>query len=115
MFHLRGNARTSGEPRRKEGGNIFEIGSRAPIVITLFIKNPNATERGKIFFHDIGDYLSREEKLQRIEAFGSLKGLSDADGWQEVTPDEHGDWLKQRDAGFANFMAIGDKKTGERC
>ncbi|ODT75598.1 MAG: hypothetical protein ABS76_33850 [Pelagibacterium sp. SCN 64-44] len=113
VFHLRGNQRTSGETSRREGGKIFGGGSRAPIVITLFIKNPEATERGKIFFHDIGDYLNREEKLQRIEAFGSLKGLADADGWKEIAPDEHGDWLKQRDAGFANFMAIGDKRSGE--
>tara|TARA_R100000365_G_scaffold3175_1_gene10010 strand:- start:1108 stop:3504 length:2397 start_codon:yes stop_codon:yes gene_type:complete len=113
VFHLRGNQRTSGETSRREGGKIFGGGSRAPIVITLFIKNPKETERGKVFFHDIGDYLSREEKLQRIEVFGSLKGLADADGWKEIAPDEHGDWLKQRDAGFANFMAIGDKKSGE--
>lgn len=113
VFHLRGNARTSGEPRRREGGNIFEVGSRAPIVITLFVKDPQAAEQGRISFHDIGDYLSREEKLKRIEGFGSLKGITDGGGWQEIEPDEHGDWLKQRDAGFSNFISIGDKKSNE--
>lgn len=38
VFNLRGNARTSGELRRKEGGNIFESGSRTPITITLLVK-----------------------------------------------------------------------------
>ena len=54
IFHLRGNQRTSGETSRREGGKIFGGGSRAPIVITLFIKNPNAEQQGQIFFHDIG-------------------------------------------------------------
>ena len=39
-FNLRGNARTSGEERRKEKGNVFGEGTRTPIAITLLIKNP---------------------------------------------------------------------------
>ncbi|MDR3182320.1 MAG: N-6 DNA methylase [Planctomycetaceae bacterium] len=38
LFNCRGNARTSGETRRKEGGNFFGSGSRAPIVITVLVK-----------------------------------------------------------------------------
>ena len=38
-FSLRGNQRTSGETSRREGGKIFGSGSRAPIAITLLIKN----------------------------------------------------------------------------
>ncbi len=60
LFHLRGNARTSGELRRKEKDNVFGQGTRTPVVITIFVKNPKAKESGKIFFHDIGDYLTRE-------------------------------------------------------
>jgi predicted helicase len=63
VFHLRGNQRTSGETSRKEGGKIFGSGSRAPIAISLLVKNPDAQSHGQIYFHDIGDYLSREEKL----------------------------------------------------
>ncbi|WP_286196921.1 DEAD/DEAH box helicase family protein, partial [Thalassotalea sp. G20_0] len=70
IFHLRGNQRTSGELSRREGGKIFGSGSRAPIAISLLVKNPNAAEHGKIFFHDIGDYLTREEKLEKVEQFG---------------------------------------------
>lgn len=96
VFHLRGNQRTSGETSRREGGKIFGSGSRAPIAISLMVKNPNATEHGRVFFHDIGDYLTREEKLEKITAFESVSGVSD---WQAITPDEHGDWLKKRDVG----------------
>lgn len=113
MFHLRGNARSSGERRRKEGGNVFDVGSRAPVAISLLVKNPNAQERGAIFFRDIGDYLSREEKLEAVAKFASIGGVGDANGWVRITPDEHGDWLKQRDENFGQHIAMGDKGATE--
>ncbi len=110
VFHLRGNQRTQGELSRKEGGKIFGSGSRAPIAISLMVKNPNAKEHGKIYWHDIGDYLSREEKLEAVNAFASIEGITNESCWQTITPDQHGDWLSQRDDGFANFIVLGDKK-----
>ncbi len=110
IFHLRGNQRTSGELSRKEGGKIFGSGSRAPIAITIFIKNPNTTENGRIYLHDIGDYLTQTQKLELISGFKSINGITAVDGWQAVTPDQHNDWLKQRDDSFSEFISLGDKK-----
>ncbi|AXS73373.1 MULTISPECIES: DEAD/DEAH box helicase [Pseudomonas] len=110
VFHLRGNQRTSGETSRKEGGKIFGSGSRAPIAISLLVKNPNAHAQGQIFFHDIGDYLSRDEKLEKIADYASVTGIEQ---WQRIIPDEHGDWLKQRDNSFGQFIATGDKKNSD--
>jgi len=110
VFHLRGNQRTSGELSRKEGGKIFGGGSRAPIAITIFVKNPNATEHGKIYFHDIGDYLSQAQKLEKITELHSINGISAANGWQTIIPDEYNDWLNQRDNSFSEFISLGDKK-----
>ena len=110
VFHLRGNQRTQGELSRKEGGKIFGSGSRAPIAISLLVKKPQAAQRGQIYFHDIGDYLSREEKLKKISEFRSIAGITDANGWQTITPDAHGDWLNQRDDSFNDHIALGDKK-----
>ncbi|MFL7961005.1 DEAD/DEAH box helicase [Pseudomonas kielensis] len=107
VFHLRGNQRTSGETSRKEGGKIFGSGSRAPIAISLLVKNPDAKEQGQVYFHDIGDYLSREEKLEKIGNYGNVAGI---ENWQKINPDEHGDWLKQRDYSFNKFIVLGDKK-----
>lgn len=112
IFHLRGNQRTSGELSRKEGGKIFGSGSRAPIAISLLVKNPNALKKGQIYFHDIGDYLSREDKLERISQFISVAGITETNGWQTITPDQHGDWLKQRDDRFNDYLPLGDKKGG---
>lgn len=111
IFHLRGNQRTSGEKSRQEGGKIFGSGSRAPIAISLLVKNPKAEQQGQIYFHDIGDYLSREEKLKKIAEFKSLKGIAATNGWTMITPDEHGDWINQRDNSFSEFIGLGDKKS----
>jgi len=109
VFHLRGNQRTSGEQSRREGGKIFGSGSRAPIAISLLVKNPNAKQQGQIHFCDIGDYLSREQKLVKIQALVSIAGIGAEQAWQRITPDQHGDWLRQRDESFTQFIALGDK------
>jgi len=109
IFHLRGNQRTSGELSRQEGGKIFGAGSRSPIAISILVKNPNAEEHGKIYFHDIGDYLNREEKLEKIAAFGSIEGITKANGWLSITPDQHNDWVGQRDDSFGKFINLGGK------
>ncbi|STW32746.1 Predicted helicase [Klebsiella pneumoniae] len=113
-FSLRGNQRTQGELSRKEGGKIFGSGSRAPIAITLLVKNPDAKEYGQIYFHDIGDYLSRDEKLLKISELSDISGITEANGWVHIVPNIHGDWLNQRDDSFNEFIAMGDKKVAIR-
>lgn len=111
VFHLRGNARTSGEQRRKEKDNVFGQGTRTPIAISILVKNPNTEEHGKIYFHDIGDYLTREQKLEKISEFVSIEGIADKDAWRVITPDQHNDWLNQRDNSFSEHISLGDKKN----
>lgn len=113
FFHLRGNARTSGEQRRKEKDNVFGQGTRTPILIAVLVKNPNAKQHGQIYFHDIGDYLSREEKLEKISDLVSINGITAIDGWTALTPDVHNDWLNQRDDSFSEFIEMGNKKNKE--
>jgi predicted helicase len=105
VFNLRGNARTSGEQRQKEKGNIFGSGTRTPVAITLLVKDAAKSGDGTIHYHDIGDYLSREEKLQAISEFGSMQGIP----WRSIKPNEHSDWINVRDPNFAKFMVLGDK------
>ena len=107
VFNLRGNQRTSGELSRREGGKIFGSGSRTPIAITVLLKNPAHTGKALIQYHDIGDYLSRDDKLKIVQQKASV--LNPDFGWLRITPDEHGDWLNQRDNTFASFMSMGDK------
>ncbi|MQF64337.1 damage-inducible protein, partial [SAR202 cluster bacterium AD-802-L14_MRT_200m] len=110
VFHLRGNQRTSGETSRKEGGKIFGSGSRTPIAITILVKDPNAQEKGKIFFHDIGDYLDREQKLAIVQEYKSINQIKSMKEFRVIEPDENNDWVNQGDRSYGNFMSIGNKK-----
>lgn len=110
VFNLRGNARTSGEQRRKEAGNVFDAGSRTPVAITILVKKKGAKHDGYVRYHDIGDYLSREQKLGIIAGFGDIRGIE----WSYTTPNENHDWLNQRNQGFMQFIALGDKKKREK-
>ena len=113
IFHLRGNQRTSGEKSRKEGGKVFGSGSRAPIGISVFVKNPEVAEHGRIFFHDIGDYLDQKQKLAIIRDFGAVGGIKDAEAWERVAPNENFDWLGQRDADFEKFIDLSEKNGSQ--
>lgn len=104
VFNLRGDAkRTSGELRRKEGGNVFGEGSRAPVSITILIKDNS--EKHEIYYHDIGDYLTREMKLKIIKDFDSIETIP----WNKVHPDLNNDWINQRDESYSSFKSLYDE------
>ena len=107
IYHLKGNQRTSGEQARKEGGKIFGSGSRAPIAVTVLVKNPQTKEQGKIHFAAVDDYVSREQKLVHLEQLHSILKAP----LQEIHPDSFGDWLSQRRTDFAHFIACDGKKS----
>ena len=104
-LNLRGNARTSGEQRQRERGNVFGQGSRTPIAITLLVKDPRHTGSAELHYHDIGDYLSREDKLARLVSFRDISAVP----WQQITPNPAGDWVNQRSDLFDTFPPLGDK------
>ena len=105
VFDLRGNARTQGEERKKESGTVFGGGSRAPVAITILVKNP-AKKSCTIRYYDIGDYHSREEKLKIINDTNAISGISQ---WQVIKPDKHHDWLDQRAGEFSTYLPMGSK------
>ena len=94
--------RAANSPRR-EGGQTFGSGSRATVAIMLLVKQPGAVPAGGgvISYHDIGDYLSREEKLAAV-AETSIDDLP----WQRITPNEHHDWLSQRDGRYGRLIPL---------
>lgn len=100
VFDLRGNMRSP--EWRKEGGQTFGSGSQTPIAVTMLVKNPDSNEHGVIRYHDVGDYKTREEKLEAM-----LEGAASEPEWQILNQDRHGDWLNQRDDSFYTFAPIG--------
>ncbi len=109
VYNLRGNQRTAGELSRKEGGKVFGSGSRNTVAIVIGIKDSNHAGPCHVCYRDIGDYLTREEKLRTV-ADGSLATVD----WQLITPNSHGDWISQRNDEFLTWPAIGDKGRGQR-
>ena len=110
VFDLRGDARISREARRKEGEGIFAAGSRAHIAIAILVKYPegrHGKNKCEIYYHDIGDYLKREEKLEIIKEFHTYKNLE----WTRITPNKKHDWIKQRGDLFGTLIILGDKKN----
>ncbi|MCF3627379.1 DEAD/DEAH box helicase family protein [Planktothrix agardhii 1801] len=110
-FNLRGDGRTSGEQCRKEGHPLFAAlggkgGSLVPISIILLIKNPQKDYENQLFYHDIGDYLKREQKLSIIRNLGDISGIQ----WESIAPNENYDWINQRNDIFESFISLGDKK-----
>ncbi len=109
VFNLRGNARTSGELRQREGGGVFGLGSRTPIAITLLVKNPEVkTEKANIYYHDIGDYLTREEKLKIVNNFKSFG--SNELSLKLIYPNEQGDWISFGNDVFDSFIPLAPEK-----
>ncbi|GAA7747197.1 hypothetical protein HpCOL16_12510 [Helicobacter pylori] len=106
VLNLRGNARTSGETFKKEGGKIFDSGSRATVAIVFFVKDksvPNNT----IFYYEVGDYLKREAKLNLLAGFENLDSVP----FKEITPNDKGDWINQRNDDFEKLIPLKrDKK-----
>lgn len=102
VFNLRGNQRTSGEQSRKEGGKIFGSGSRTPVAITCLVKNKNKNSDNFIHYYDIGEYLSREQKLSIVNKFKDISNIN----WLNIVPDENNDWINRRKNSFKNFNSV---------
>lgn len=104
VFNLRGNARTAGEQRVKEKGNVFGSGARTTVAVFIGVKQAGATGYA-IHYRDIGDYLTAEEKLEIVDT-STIDNIE----WEKITPNSHGDWVNQRSDDFATWPVLGDKK-----
>src|SRR5699024_3878137 len=104
VYNLRGNQRTAGELSRKEGGKVFGGGSRNTVAVFIGVKDPAHTGPCELLYADIGDYLTREDKLVIIDR--DQLGTID---WEPITPNSHGDWVNQRSDNFTTWPAIGSR------
>ncbi|WP_121288543.1 DEAD/DEAH box helicase [Helicobacter pylori] len=106
MLNLRGNRRTSGEVSRREGGQIFDSGSRATVAIIFFVKDASVTN-STIHYYEVEDYLKREAKLHLLAGFENLESVP----FKEITPNDKGDWINQRNDEFEKLIPLKrDKK-----
>jgi predicted helicase len=112
VLDMAGNARTSGEQRRREGGNVFHDLIRVGVSITVAVKHHKHTDR-RIFYHRVGDYWTAEQKLaflkEHVERQGRQNSLNTIT-WQTIQPDSKNNWILSEYAQqFEGYMPIGDK------
>lgn len=106
VLNLRGNQRTSGEVSKKEGGKIFDSGSRATVAVIFFVKD-KSVQNSAIHYYEVEDYLKREAKLHLLAGFENLESVP----FKEITPNDKGDWINQRNDGFEKLIPLKrDKK-----
>ncbi|MGL2847394.1 type ISP restriction/modification enzyme [Helicobacter pylori] len=106
VLNLRGNQRTSGEVSKKEGGKIFDSGSRATVAIIFFVKN-ESVQNSAIHYYEVEDYLKREAKLNLLAGFENLESVP----FKEITPNDKGDWINQRNDDFEKLIPLKRDKT----
>ncbi len=103
VIDMKGNARTSGERRRKEGGNVFSDEIRVGIAVYFLIRNEHA-EGFKVYYNAIDDYIDADEKKKYFSS-QKFKDL----GFTHLKPDNNGNWINQSDNDFESLLPLIDK------
>ena len=113
VINLRGDSR---KRNKAEGGSVFSNDTSTSVAIFLFVKNTKSTGAGKIHYHDIGEYLSTNQKIEKINLLGSIRGIDALSGWETIKPDKHNDWLGHREDSYSELISIGSKSNmGEQA
>ena len=112
LLNLRGDARLSGDARRKEKGNIFGGSTRVGILVSVLVKHPHQPHpdrQARIWYHNIGDYLTTDQKKQALQDMWHAP--PDGEGWRSIKPDSNHDWINQSDPTWQHLIPLGDKTT----
>lgn len=115
VLDLRGGGRDGGQGPGREGDGILGPGSRRSVAIVFLIRKPlsgrKVPRRAVIFYHGVGDFLSREEKLGLLASLGDVfaPGLE----WETIEPSRDGDWINRRVPLFERLMAFGTRDRQE--
>ena len=105
IVDLKGNARTSGERRRQEAGNIFDDQIRVGIAIWFCVKKAGA-DGFKIMYEAVRDYAKSDEKL----SFVSATPLRDRK-FDRIRPDVKNNWINLTDNDFDTMLPLASKAT----
>jgi predicted helicase len=105
IVDLKGDARSSGERRRQQGGNIFGDQIKVGITISFFIKK-RGTSGCRIRYQAVRDYAKVDEKSDflKIGAIGERQ-------FDELKPDKNGNWVSVVENDFQSLLPIADKDT----
>ena len=108
VIDLKGNARTSGDRRRREGGNIFEDKIRVGVAIYFLVRR-KAASGFLAFYNAVDDYVKSPEKFDYIRGH-SLTSFD----FSQLTPDRQGNWLNQSNSDFESLLPLAQPKLSLR-
>ncbi|MDQ3100172.1 MAG: N-6 DNA methylase, partial [Bacteroidota bacterium] len=103
MVDLRGNARSSGEERRKEGGNVFSDQIRVGIAVYFLIRNDDA-HGFKAYYTRVDDYIKAEDKKEYLRG----RTLTDLQ-FQSIEPDKENTWINHAPNDWADLLPLINK------
>ncbi len=111
FLNFKGNARTAGERRQKEGDNILGNRTKKGIGIYFVVKKQplekdNKNETSPIFYYEIPDYYNFEQKIDFI-AQNPFSKIS----FEPLFPDEKHFWIQKKGNSFKNFIPLIAEKT----
>jgi predicted helicase len=105
IIDMKGDARTSGERRRREGGNVFSNKIRVGIAIYFLIKKEK--ENGcKIFYNCVDDYLTSEAKKAYLRD-NHIKDLP----FNHIRPDKHHNWINLIENEWDDLVPVASKEV----
>ena len=111
IYHidLKGNARTSGERRRREGGNVFDDQIRVGVGISFFIKKAGVkSEKAEVWIYSVDDYLKARDKQKTLIEFGDYTNVL----MKQVTSNAKHTWFTEGlHAEFETFTPMGTKEA----
>lgn len=84
----------------KEGKNVFDI--KTGVAVSILIKD--GSNEHNIYYLDVGNGLSKKEKLQKLEE-NNISTLK----FQKIRIDENGDWLNHRDKKYDSYTTLDAK------
>jgi predicted helicase len=105
VIDLKGNARTSGERRRQEGGNVFYNQIRVGVAVYFCVKK-KGINGCKIYYQAVRDYAKADEKRDFIKA----QRLSERK-FEQIISDKDSNWINLTDNDFNTLIPIASKNT----
>lgn len=105
IINLKGNARTSGDRRHQEGGNIFNDKIRVGIAVYFLVRKEGI--RGcQIYYHALPNYATTEEKTTYLteRKFSEIQ-------FEQIVPDVDNNWLAQVDNDFYTLIPLANRET----
>ena len=109
IVDLKGNARTSGDQRRCEGGNVFDDKIRVGIALYFLVRNPALTTGCAIHYYAVNDFLTALDKRRWLRGH-QLHQLAQAGDFHRIRPNSSSNWLNQPHENWSNWLAVASKE-----